>query len=249
MFVLKKIITSLLMPQGLIIVLLLAVAIFMKKRLRIFTVVLAALIYVLSIGPTAELFIRPLENAYEPASLGEVKTCDAYVVLGAGANENTPDMHGKGTLGAHSLPRIITAYRLYMVAQKPIILATGREFDRKTEAEIARKLLLSFGVPENRIITETESVDTYESAWNVKEIADKYQLKKIALITSAFHMKRSYMLFNKHFRQIVPYPTDYQISRSGHGVLSFLPKASNLYLIDMAVKEYLGIIFYKLTLH
>jgi uncharacterized SAM-binding protein YcdF (DUF218 family) len=62
-------------------------------------------------------------------------------------------------------------------------------------------------------------------------------------------MKRSYMLFNKHFRQIVPYPTDYQTSRSGYDILSFLPCTSNLYLIDTAVKEYLGIIFYKLTLH
>ena len=33
-------------------------------------------------------------------------------------------------------------------------------------------------------------MDTYENAQYVKEIADKYQFKKIVLITSAFHMKR-----------------------------------------------------------
>ena len=61
-------------------------------------------------------------------------------------------------------------------------------------------------------------------------------------------MKRSYLLFNKRFKEIVPYPTDYQTSRGSYDVLSFLPNASNLSLVEIAVKEYLGILFYKLTL-
>ena len=91
-------------------------------------------------------------------------------------------------------------------------------------------------------------MDTYENAQYVKEIADRHQFRKIVLITSAFHMKRSYLLFNKRFKEIIPYPTDYQTSRGSYDVLSFLPNAWNLSLIESAMKEYLGFLFYKITL-
>jgi uncharacterized SAM-binding protein YcdF (DUF218 family) len=248
MFILKKVITTMFLPLGFVILLLLLSALFMKKRLRMCVVLLAALTYVLSIDPVAELFMRPLEDAYKPASFTEIDTCDAYVVLGAGINEGVPDIAGTGTLNSNALSRVMTAYGLYMKAKKPIIFSGGKIFNRTPEAEIARRFLISLGVPTDHIIAETKSVDTYENAQFVKEVADKHQFKKIVLITSAFHMKRSYLLFNKRFTEIVPYPADYQISRGGYDILSFLPNVRDLGLVEIAVKEYLGILFYRLTL-
>jgi uncharacterized SAM-binding protein YcdF (DUF218 family) len=247
-FILKKIITSIFLPLGFVIILLLLFAFFMQKRFRTLMVILAVLIYVLSINPTAEIFMRPLEDAYKPASFVEVSTCDAYVVLGGGINENVPDIDGKGTLSSYALPRVMTAFRLYLKAKKPIIFSGGKIFDRAPEAEIARRFLISLGVPSYHIITEAKSIDTYENAQYVKEIADAHQFRKILLITSAAHMKRSYLLFNKRFKEIVPYPTDYRTSRGNYDVLSFLPNAWSLGLVEFAAKEYLGILFYKLTL-
>jgi len=248
MFILKKIITSMCLPLGFVIALLVLSGVFMKKKLRIYAITLAVFIYVLSINPTAELFIRPLEDAFKPASLAEVATCDVYVVLGGGINEDVPDINGKGALSGYALSRVATAYRLYMRDKKPIIFTGGKIFNRTPEAEIAKRFLVSLGVPPHHIITEEKSMDTYENAQYVKELTDKHQFKKIVLITSAFHMKRSYMLFNKRFQEMVPYPADYQISRGGYDLLSFLPNAWNLNLVESAVKEYLGILFYKLTL-
>jgi uncharacterized SAM-binding protein YcdF (DUF218 family) len=247
-FILKKIFTSIFLPLGFVIILLLLSGVFMKKKLRIYAIILAVFIYVLSINPTAELFIRPLEDAYRPASLAEVATCDVYVVLGGGINENVPDIDGKGALSAYALSRVTTAYRLYMRDKKPIIFTGGKIFNRAPEAEIAKRFLISLGVPPHHIITEEKSTDTYENAQYVKEIADKHQFKKIVLITSAFHMKRSYLLFNKRFQEIVPYPADYWTSRGSYDVLNFLPNAWSLALVESAMKEYLGILFYKITL-
>lgn len=237
-----------LLPLGFVIILLALSALFMRKRLGACVVILAALIYLLSISPTAELFMRPLEDAYKPASFAEVATSEAYVVLGGGINQDVPDVEGRGTLSSFALPRVVTAYRLYTKAKKPIIFSGGKIFNRAPEAEVAKRLLISLGVPPHHIITEEKSIDTYENAQYVKEIVDKYHFKKIVLITSAFHMKRSYLLFNKRFKEIVPYPTDYQTSRGGYDTLNFLPNAWNLNLIEIAVKEYLGILFYQLTL-
>lgn len=236
------------LPLGFLIILLLLSAAFIRKSLRICAIILAGFIYVLSITPTVELFIKPLEDAYKPAPFAEVAAADAYVVLGGGINEGVPDIEGRGTLSSSALSRVMTAFRLYMKAKKPIVFSGGKIFNRAPEAEIARRFLVSLGVPSHHIITETKSMDTYENAQYAKEIADKYQFKKIVLITSAIHMKRSYLLFNKQFKEIVPYPADYQISRGSYDLLSFLPNAWNLNLVEIAVKEYLGILFYKLTL-
>jgi uncharacterized SAM-binding protein YcdF (DUF218 family) len=247
-FILKKIVTSIFLPLGFVIILLLLAAILMRKRLKICVIILAALIYVLSITPAAELFIKPLEDAHKPASFTEIAAVDAYVVLGGGINENVPDIDGKGALNSFALPRVMAAYRLYMKAKKPIILSGGKVFNRAPEAQIAKQFLVSLGVPSYHIITETKSIDTYGNAQYVKEIADRLQFRKIVLITSAYHMKRSCLLFNKRFKEIIPYPTDYQISQGSYNLFSFLPNARNLGLVEIATKEYLGILFYRLTL-
>lgn len=236
------------LPVGFVILLLVFSAVFIREKLRLFVVIAAVLVYVLSINPTANLLMGPLEGAYSPPALESLKTCDAYVVLGGGINDNAPDISGVGTLGAFALPRVMTAYRLYVRVQKPIIFSGGKIFNRTTEAEIARKFLISLGVSPHHIIAEAKSVDTYENARYVKEIADRYRFRKIVLITSAFHMKRSCLLFGKRFKEIVPYPTDYQGSQDKYDLLSFLPNAWSTNIIELAVKEYLGILFYTVTL-
>ncbi len=247
-FVLKKIITAMFLPVGFVILLFVFFALFFRERLRALVFTVALFIYVLSISPTADFLAGPLENAYSPPSLESLETCDAYVVLGGGINDNAPDISGKGTLSAFALPRVMTAYRLYVKTQKPIVFSGGRILGRTAEAEIAKRFLISLGVPPHHIIAEEKSVDTYENARYVKEIADQYQFKKIVLITSALHMKRSCLLFSKRFKEMVPYPTDYQSSRDRYDLLNFLPNAWNINIVEFAVKEYLGILYYRLTL-
>lgn len=246
MFVLKKIITAFLLPQGLLIAILIVSAIFLKKRFRFCAIALAALIYLASIEPTAELLLRPLEDMYKLPSSSQIKACDVYVVLGGGINENIDGEGGTGMLDSHSLARVVAAYRLYVKAEKPIIISGGRVGQRQSIADIAQRVLLSWGVPQNRIIPESKSADTYENAQYTKELADKYRFRKILLVTSAFHLKRSSMLFSKHFTDIVPYPADYQTSRSPYDILSFLPSAAHLCVVEIAIREYLGIAFYSL---
>jgi len=236
------------LPVGFVILLLVLSALFFKEKLRVFVFIVALFVYALSISPTADFLVGPLENAYSPPPPASLETCDAYVVLGGGINDNAPDISGKGTLSAFALPRVVTAYRLYVRSQKPVVFSGGRILGRTAEAEIAKRFLISLGVPPHHIITEERSIDTYENARYVKEIADRYQFKKIALITSALHMKRSCLLFGKRFKDIVPYPTDYQGSRDRYDLLNFLPNAWNVNIIELAVKEYLGILYYRLTL-
>jgi len=249
MFILKKVVTFFVLPPGIFIVLLALTAIFVKKWLRMTVIVLAALLYLCSIEPAKNLLLLPLENAYNMPSISQIKQCDAYVVLGGGINENTPDIDGKDTLSNDALARVIGAYRLYQKFRKPIILSGGKAFTKRSEAVIAKAMLLSLGVREHDIILEERSVDTYENARYVKEIAEKRSsIRKILLITNAFHMKRSMLLFDKRFKETVPFPAGYMTSRSEYDWLSYFPSASNLEGVSIALKEYFGIFVYKFVI-
>lgn len=245
-FIIKKLVTHCLLPPGIFIILLLLACIFLKRRLKLLAFLFALFIYILSIGPTKDLLLVPLENSFVVPSLEEVKTGDAYVVLGGGVYDNAPDVDGKGTLSGDALARVLTAYKLYSISKKPVILSGGRIFGRTAEAEIAKRTLISFGVNEKDIIAESKSIDTYENALFVKEIADAHRISRIVLVTSAYHMKRSHLLFSRRFRDIIPYPAGYLTSRTRYDVLSFLPGAAALADSSLALKEYMGIAFYRI---
>jgi uncharacterized SAM-binding protein YcdF (DUF218 family) len=245
-FIAKKLITHCLLPPGIFIILLLLACIFLKRRLKLLALFFALFIYILSIGPTKDLLLVPLEDSFPVPSIEEVKRGDAYVVLGGGIYDNAPDVDGKGTLSGDALARVFTAYKLYRISKKPVILSGGRILGRTAEAEIAKRTLLSFGVGEKDIITESKSIDTYENAQFVKELSDTHKINRIILVTSAYHMKRSHLLFSRHFREIIPYPAGYLTSRIKYDVLSFLPSAASLADVSLAMKEYMGIVFYKI---
>ncbi len=67
--------------------------------------------------------------------------------------------------------------------------------------EFATKLV----VPDERIISETESRNTRENALYTKKILKKINAQKVILVTSAFHMPRSYAVFKKIGVNAVPF--------------------------------------------
>jgi len=248
MFILKKIFTLSLLPPGIFIILLLLGVLFLKKRLKLFMVSLAVLLYLFSIEPTKDLLLLPLENAYRPPAVDTIKAYDAYVVLGGGVYDNAPDIDGKGIPGEDALARIVCAFRLFQLSKKPIIFSGGNIGGRTAESEIAKRLFLSLGVGGSYILPESRSIDTFENARYVKALAEQHRITKIVLITNAYHMKRSKMLFDKHFKEVLPFPVGYKTSQTKYDVFSFLPNANNTAVISIAIKEYLGITFFKLTL-
>ncbi|WP_459775074.1 YdcF family protein [Aquifex pyrophilus] len=186
--------------------------------------------------PVKDALFYPLETAYKtPKSIEG----DAIVVLGGG-------VYNSGRLKASSYKRLITGFLLHKKTGLPIILSGGASISTIPEAKIMKELLKSFGVEENKVIGELRSRDTGENARYVKEICKKLGCKKVILVTSAFHMIRSVKLFEKAGFEIVPYPTDFKYE-GRYNVYSFFPKYSVFYDSAIAIREYIGLLFYKLT--
>jgi uncharacterized SAM-binding protein YcdF (DUF218 family) len=172
-FLLKKTVTAFLLPPGIFLLLFLAGALFAAKRFRYFLLGLFILLYALSIEPTTNLILLPLENRYPIPSWSEIRKADAIVALGGGAIEHAPHIDGMGALSGDSLQRVMAAYRLHAELKKPIIVAGGAFSGEKPESEISKEVLHRLGVKQESILAETRSKDTNENALFVMEICRK----------------------------------------------------------------------------
>jgi uncharacterized SAM-binding protein YcdF (DUF218 family) len=72
--------------------------------------------------------------------------------------------------------------------------------------------------------------------------------KTVILVTSAFHMTRAQMLFEKAGLTVFPYPVDFRRAEISLSPMSFLPNAGALDGTDGVIREILGTLFYKLKI-
>ena len=179
------------------------------------------------------------------------------VVLGGGTQPQSPprtltELNDSGD-------RLVYAAWLYKQGVADNLLLSGGGFDRigvDMEAVGMASLLELFGVPAEALWLETDSRNTYENALFSAAILEEQGIEEIVLVTSAFHMPRSVAIFERQGFTVIPAPSDFIATesdweqwREGNWqvrVLSLLPQASYLDDTTKVVKEYIGIVIYRL---
>ena len=244
MYLIKFIYMTILLPPGSLIALFLILWFYLRKRNKRAAAMLLALnlvLYLLSVGLVSDTLVRSLEKRH---SLPEKLEGDLIIMLGGGTTPDTPGLHGKGNLSSYASNRLLTSIQLYNKLHVPILVSGGKVFEHTgTEGDIARDILVSIGISKDQVIVDDKSLNTEQNALNCAEITKKYGFKKPILVTSAFHMPRSMMLFNRLSVDCVPFPSDYQVSIKQHvNIWSFIPEAGNLNKSSLAIKEYLGML-------
>lgn len=241
-YIIKFIYSALLFPPGILIIGLLLLAWWRRRDRRLAAVVLlsAAVLYLASIGLVSGLLVHSLESRYAPPERVEG---DVIIVLGGGATLDTPNLTGRGHLYGAAANRLFTGLQLYHRLGVPIIVSGGQVFASSgVEADIARDILMSVGVPANKIIAENASLNTSGNARNTAAILAERGFKKPILVTSAFHMERSVRQFAKAGVTVVPFPTDYHRNvASGFHHTSLWPSAVAMSELVLGLTEYVGI--------
>jgi uncharacterized SAM-binding protein YcdF (DUF218 family) len=171
---------------------------------------------------------------------------DIIILLGGGVYDSVADLSGPGAPTEEMLGRIVTAVRLHKRLDIPIIVSGGKVFEnKKAEAPIVKRFLIDLGVPGNKIIMEDKSRDTFENVKYTSEILKKSGYRKPILVTSAYHMKRAVMTFNKINLDVIPFPANFRTWKDKkYGWEDYLPGSGNASGI---LKEYVGIVFYKIV--
>jgi uncharacterized SAM-binding protein YcdF (DUF218 family) len=247
LFIAKKCITPFLIPPGIFVVLLLISGFRQMRRGNgrngFFQCVLGLLLWLFSIGPFSDLLLRNLESGL---SLPKGVQGDVIVVLGGGVRDEAEDLSGKGIPTGDLLERLVTAARLEKRLKIPVIVSGGAVFkDSRPEAPVMKRILVDLGVPASRVIIEDKSRDTMENAQYTREICAGHGYKKIILLTSSYHMKRSEKAFRKIGMAVAPYPANIRThGRVRYGFFACLPEAPSLMATSACLKEYLGMLFY-----
>lgn len=251
MYWLAKVLGTLLLPPGIIILglIFLTLAVYRNwlKTARFLAVSVLLYTCILSIEPVAEGLVVPLENWFQPFDQSKAQGANYIVVLGGGTIEHSPEYAGETILMLAALRRVDYAIELHKRTGLPLIFSGGkpaRSDSNISEADAAKQHCIKQGVAESAIFMESKSMNTDENAAATKRL---YNPKRIILVTSAYHMPRAMLIFSQYAMDAIPAPTDYKASRTGYSLLSFFPDNYYLFISSLALKEYLGLLFFVLT--
>jgi len=248
MYMLKSVLTPFLLPPGIFISILISTGAWFlhKKKWKAGIVVLifGCFAWALSISPVSDAMIRSLESEY---GIPKNIKGNVIILLGGGVYDEAPDLSGLGAPKDGYLTRIVTAVRLQKRLNIPIIVSGAETSkDKVLENHIVKRFLIDLGVPDEKIITESKSKDTIENAKFTQEICIKLGFTNPILITSAYHLKRAIMSFDKIGLKVLPFPAGFKSWKSKHyGWRAYLP--GDFLTASVAIKEYLGLVFYKIA--
>lgn len=246
-FALKHIVSCLLLPPGIFVLLLLAISFRSLSRKRwepgLLAILLAAALYALSIDAAADRLLGGLETRHTIPAKPEG---DVIVLLGGGVYGAAPDLTGAGFPSEEMLPRIVTAARLQRRLGVPVVVSGGKVFGHSfAEAPVAGRVLADLGVPPGKIVLEGKSRDTSENARYTKEALEAMGVRRPLLVTSAFHMRRSVMVFGKAGIAVTPVPSGFRtwIGKPARWT-DYLPSAAALRHSSIALREYLALAWF-----
>ena len=123
------------------------------------------------------------------ANIDNAQPADAIAVFGAAeyAGRPSPVLHA----------RLDKAVSLYDEDMAPVIVTLGGGADKdsgKTEAGVGRDYLLANGVPFDKIIAETKSLDTEQQVNSLANIAKREHFRHIIVVSDGTHLFRIALL-------------------------------------------------------
>lgn len=212
--------------------------------------VLAALVTLTAL-PVGDWALAPLETRY-PVSPPLEASPDGIIVLGGAVETAKWRMTGQVHLNDQAERVTEAAVLALRYPSARIVLAGGGATlgpiggDLPSEAAAMAALLAQLGVDPTRMILEEQSRNTAGNAEFSLGLAQPKPGERWLLVTSAAHMPRSVAAFERAgWTALIPWPVDLSTPPGGRGRTWDL--ALNLYLLNRAVKEYVGIAAYALA--
>ena len=197
-------------------------------------------LYLVSTPIVSHLLVATLEPP--PLDLAKPSNqAEAIVILGGETYPKAPE-YGEDTIQGTTLERLRYGAYLHALTGKPILVTGGAPDGGTPEARSMRDVLVrDFKVPVQWV--EDKSRNTEENAIFSAQILKQSGIKRIFLVTHAWHMPRAMRAFEKAGLEPIAASTGYSTYRA-LTPLSFLPKAPALLQSSNALHEWIGNIWY-----
>jgi uncharacterized SAM-binding protein YcdF (DUF218 family) len=219
------------------------------KRRRLAGALALAILLFFSFEPVSEGLLYSLEHSVSSTYRPDV-TYDAVILLGGVLNEAVTADSGQPAY-RDNVERLIETHRLLMDGHaRNVIISAAIERPSHAESSETRVLtrqMVAWGADPSRIILEEKARNTYENAVYSQQIARERGLKKVLIVTSAFHMKRARECFAAVGMEVDTLLVDYHVRR-GEGLKSrsWIPRVAYLSSSTDTLREMIGLYIYRL---
>ena len=178
-----------------------------KRRLRFSF----GLLFFLSTSPVV---IREAQRLWEDTGvkIEDVSSHEVGIVLGGIAQYNNDLDRLSLRRGGDRIWQAMNLYHSGKINKILISGDNGHLVDQGLhEADQFKENLILHGIPEEDILTESRSKNTYENAFMSRDLIDSLYSERptCVLITSGTHMKRSLAIFKKLDVEVTPFSTDH----------------------------------------
>lgn len=200
----------------------------------------AAVLYLLSAPLVAHPLFKYVER-HDGREFREEQKYDAVIVLGGFVGT---DESGRLAL-SEAADRLLRGYELLHSGQARfgIIAAGGR--GEPVEADLAAYLLTQWGVPKEKLFLGRTSLNTRQNALEIRQIVREHKLKRLVLVTTAFHMQRALGCLRAVGLEPDVLPCDDQAPGAARLFDWFAPRAGILARSEIALRELLGRATYR----
>jgi len=149
---------------------------------------LAALLLLVTVG----WFVWVYAQIVSTANVDNAQPADAIAVFGAAeyGGRPSPVLHA----------RLDKAVSLYNRGMAPVVVTLGGGSDKdsgRTEGGVGRDYLLANGVPYDKIIAETKSIDTEQQVNRLAAIAEHEHFHHIIVVSDGTHLFRIELLCHR----------------------------------------------------
>jgi uncharacterized SAM-binding protein YcdF (DUF218 family) len=206
---------------------------------------LAAIVF----SPASALLIRPLEDRF-PQQSENMPPPKGIIVLGGAVDEQITRARDQVTLNEAATRMTEGAALARLYPQALLVFSGGSSAlidNSAKEAAVARRLWRELGVPENRMLFEDRSRNTYENALFTKALVNPQQGEKWLLVTSAYHMPRAIGVFRALSMEPQAFPVDYRTLGDARDFRPPGDSARAMIDFEAAAREWIGLLAYRLT--
>lgn len=196
----------------------------------------------------AEWFAYPLTSRFAPiASRDQTAGAGVIVVLAGGSTTYRASREILELPSEPSVFRVMEAVRLYRLMDDPLVIPSGGivnpSVQTRSEGDVMRDTLVRLGVPPDRIVVESEALNTVDHARRLKEMPQVGGGQPFVLVTSATHMWRAVRTLEAHGLKPIPAVAATSSERAT-APSPWLPSGPAMRLSDAAAYEYAGSIYY-----
>jgi len=199
------------------------------------------------LSPIGNMLLTPLEQRF-PEMMLPREQINGIIVLGGSYDSQSHGYLSTIVLREDTEPMAVMVALAKRYPAAKIIFSGGTDGAAgPSEASVVKQYFISFGIAPDRILVEGNSLTTAENARYTAQLINPPPGSHWLLVTSSYHMPRAIGAFRKVGFDVFAYSVG---SRTHGWQEMWVPEdtaTDNLRRLDIAVHEWLGLLFYWLS--